>query len=29
PLGLLSFALAGAVGGWVYAKITASKETEL
>jgi hypothetical protein len=29
PLGLLSFAFAGAVGGWVYAKITASKETEL
>ena len=28
-LGLLSFAVAGAIGGWVYAKITAAKETEL
>lgn len=28
-LGLLSFALAGAIGGWVYAKVTAPKEAIL
>jgi hypothetical protein len=26
-MGLLSFGLAGAIGGWVYAKITTRKET--
>jgi hypothetical protein len=29
PLGLMSFALAGAVGGWVYAKLTTPKVTTL